>query len=1810
MTKLHLSPSKIAKYFFHDCETFLIEHAKPKHAQTRTKEVESDPLMDAIRQQGHQWEEDAIQTHLKHRTVHIADIPGPLSDRYHNVEQSLALLRNAAIGDFIYQPTLEVPSSFYNTFNLDPTQAHFGQCRPDLIEVVAHPKTGNRLLRVIDLKRGVHLKSHYVIQIALYALFLKHIISTHQIEQLDVDLEHGAIWLGHHDAMTMCHVGAMIPHLTQFLKQTLPSLLDTPDQKLGWHRYSRCQWCACYDHCTTRMHKEQDLSMLVGLHPRARAILTNTLNINTLGELDHFLQQPNSDATLNEHALLQGQSHNLRAQLSAFSTQSVVCYGTASITLPKPTTREISLMLTVQSEPLGKRAWMWGFAMDTERYVPNALCEQPRLFIAQTPDHIEATRAQFINTLHDVLSRIDVHNHQHPWSEQLNLQLYTYTKLEYDVLIEELINALDEPQSRKQAISLLLYLHSPQSLQLDQQADDLSSTPMVTLLETMRQLLALPVATSYQLPHVLCAFGDTSYPHDPRWHHRLGHGLRAQAIHDHWNTPFPEQIEHLKLEGIRLLDASLKVLAHVREAASTQLMVYAPKFQLPMTSGIEDPIVRKLAFFAQYECSLQARQARLRRMAPLVVQRQLETVIEVQAVDAKRFDILSPNVELVEDTFKSFLMVPDSPAGRLAQLSFDDEQHHATYPWKLPKHDHRAVIAVKRAHTDELGFTHQIEVSTHKSFLNMTIEPGMRFLLYKRYSNGNTSRIVSFLQALDKQPLGLYRQLLHDPLVASRKAPYPQDIEDHIQAMAPSLDLTPSKLSAFETMRGQQVTALWGPPGTGKTHFLAATILALSKAHARTNRPFRVLITAFTHAAIENVLLKLTALQDELPILDHQLSCLKAKAWKGITRPDTIGIAKKNKLTETLEQLDCVVLGATIYATMELDETNFEGFDLVVMDEASQVEVPLAAVPTRLVKNKGRLVFAGDHLQLAPIVTGTYPEPKEGEPLLHRSIFEMLLSMTGEQSHVVATLLENFRMNDVLTSYAAHLLYPPEYTCINEASASRRCVLKAHQTDNDLLDHLLDPHYPMTLVLLDSLHASNISALEAELTAELVCTLRDHLLTDAGGTTYETDEHFFQKGCFVVSPHHAQLRLIRRALQTRRDFDSPPFVDTVDKMQGQEAECVIVSYGVGDADAAAREAAFIYNQNRLNVAITRAKSKTIVMLSRALIHATPQAIEDSEVAEGLGYMRRLCQTLEAQGTSTHFEHQHNGLNWHIEVLRTADALQPQNLTEGPPPLDKTKKKTSKNQAAIGFEAKLWEMADALRGSMDAGEYKHYVLGMIFLKYISDAFIAQRQAIENELTDPDHIDYMDPTDYDSDEAYQEDLKDELEDVDAYMAANVFWVPEQARWDAIKANAKSPKIGVFIDDAMKLIEDANPETLKGILPKIYGRPSMDTKVLGKLVDLVTNIEMVDQANKSKDILGRVYEYFLGQFADSEGKRGGQFYTPKSIVQTLVELIEPLHGRIYDPCCGSGGMFVQSIRFVESHGGQSNDVSIYGQESNPTTWKLAQMNLAIRGISADLGQKHGDTLHDDLHRNETFDYIMANPPFNISDWSGELLEKDERWKGYATPQPGNANYAWILHIVHHLNAQGVAGIVMANGSMSSTSNNEGEIRKQLIENNLVDCMVAMPTKLFYNVQIPSCIWVLAKHRTGNDTLRNRTDEILFIDARKMGQLETAKHRIFTDEDISLIGDTYHNWRSKDGQYEDVAGFCKAASMEEVEQHDFVLTPGRFVGVEEEEEDNEIFSDKIETLGLTLEHLMKKSNELDITLFAVLKEVGYGSK
>lgn len=552
---------------------------------------------------------------------------------------------------------------------------------------------------------------------------------------------------------------------------------------------------------------------------------------------------------------------------------------------------------------------------------------------------------------------------------------------------------------------------------------------------------------------------------------------------------------------------------------------------------------------------------------------------------------------------------------------------------------------------------------------------------------------------------------------------------------------------------------------------------------------------------------------------------------------------------------------------------------------------------------------------------------------------------------------------------------------------------------------------------------------------------------------------------------------------------------------------------------------------------------------------------------------------------------------------------------------------TEQQFLVELDKKLWTAADKLRSTLSAAEYKHAVLGLIFVKYISDAFKVRCDELEADLKNPDHDYYLAADDFDSPEEYELELKNELEVRDYYTEKNVFWVPERSRWNILQDNAKiavgaplpwlkknnkgeiEPEkmrgVAFLIDDALDAIEKDNPK-LKGILNKTYTRLNLDDAKLGELIDLIATIPFKTGTLNSKDILGHVYEYFLGQFASAEGKKGGQFYTPKSVVGLIVEMLQPFEGRVYDPAMGSGGFFVQSEKFIKQHAGKIDNISVYGQEYNHTTWQLAAMNMALRGIDFNFGKQPADSFTNDQHLDLRADFIMTNPPFNMKEWWNQSLEGDVRWK-YGTPPESNANFAWMQHMLHHLSPLGSMALLLANGSMSTNTNSEGEIRKTIIEADLVECMVALPGQLFTNTQIPACIWFLTKTKDAPNGKANRKGKVLFIDAREKGYMKDRVLRDFTDADIQEIADTFHKWQGLATGYADVAGFCKEATLDEIAKNDYVLTPGRYVGSSEKEEDGEAFADKMQRLTADLKTYLAENANLEAEIKKQLGGLGY---
>jgi len=1269
-----INPSAIARYFFHDCERFLFyRSATPEHRKRLglpEPEFDHSPLIEAMLQSGHLWEREVVQRRLKGRVV-VAPGTGDLHTRRLSSGETLRRLRTEPAGRYLYQPTLTLPRRFYEAFDIDPRLVVISDNHPDLIEI--SPGGNGRLLRVIDLKRGEALKLTHRVQILFYALELQALVEDAGIRDVRVDLDRGAVWLGQQPEPEVFDLAAFRPHLERFLRQGLTRVFAGKPQEAHWHFYERCEWCEFFSHCREEMRRSDDVSRLVQLTSYGKRHLRDEAGVRTVTELGRFLKRADADEVLDRCASLAGQRHRLAARVEALASATPKPHGSFSPDLPRG--ENVALFLTLQREPLGKSVYLAGAFVTAredirEQILSPAAAKRltdtsgqntPAIWLAERAEDVPAVRRGLIAFLDDLLRRLHNYNAARPeWKDQLTLQAYVHTESERGLLFATLLEALKEPDLAESSMTLLFHFQGPELMRADRHPTGEVAYPIVVLLNAVSRLLALPVEVSYTLPEMLEALGSPfTYRRRDYFHFPLGHGLRAEALHAAWYRGKTDKLEEIRHQARLYLFAVAALLRGVREKAAALLFAWPPKFALPTGAGIRHPLLSRLAFFARYESLLRCLAIREVRSEARATQILLGQVLELQALDPRQMRVVGPMpVEPEADGFPSWLLVRDDEDGRRAQIEYSDYWYRNRFHGGAP-HAHRAIVGVAAVHEEKSGVV--LTLKYEQTFKESLPRRGERFLLYQRFTDFTTDRLVEFLEEEDRirgssrSAEGLFLQMLRDPESAAVPLPLPGKVLVLSERGVDCLGFTLSQRAAYDAIRSRRVTAVWGPPGTGKTHFLASAILGLAAAHAAGGQPLRILVTAFTHAAIENLLRKLAEQLRELQPQRLDLRLVKAKYWQSADAE--VPVVDEDDLNSWLDEHEHAVLGATVYSVLK-KRGELPAFDLVVIDEASQVRVPEAAVAVSFVAEEGRLVLAGDHLQLPPIVAGSHPEPAPDEPILHRSIFEAIAprrALTAPASYerpsprpsrILRRLLDNFRMNDVLTSFAARLLYGPGYRCVDETVARRRLDFEAKRGLDPLAKACLDPDYPLTVVILDGIRASRANPIEADLVAQLVIALREGLHSP-DGRLYSEDATFFRQGVFVVSPHHAQITAIKQELARQRNWSSPPFVDTVDKMQGQEADAVIVSYGIADPEFALHEAEFIYGMNRLNVALTRGRCKSIICMPRPLLEASPQVLDVEPAAAGLAFMRSLVELLEREGEEETFE----GTEVEARVLR-------------------------------------------------------------------------------------------------------------------------------------------------------------------------------------------------------------------------------------------------------------------------------------------------------------------------------------------------------------------------------------------------------------------------------------------------------------------------------------------------------------------------------------------------------------------------------
>lgn len=1279
--RFRTSPSSIARYFFHDCERYLwFRAAHPDLRQQEgipESEFEHSPVRQAMFESGCRWEQTVLEQYLGEQ-VRIAPGDGPLAQRRFSWEESQRLLREAPLGSHIYQPTLRLPRGFYQWHGIDPSLVVISDNHPDLVSII-DGGGGRRLLRVTDVKLGESLHLAYRVQVLLYGLELDALCAAGFLGEVEADLTCGQVWLGGQAEPSVCELSDLRPHVERFLRSDLMRILQNPAAAARWHVYYRCEWCDFFQHCRGEMQRDNDLSRLSHLTPYGKQFLREEVGVQNLGELGAFLERPEADSVLSRCASLAGRGPRLTQQVTSLETGQPQTQAAASPALSKG--ENVGVFLTLQQEPLAKLTYLAGIHVTLrkdlrEEVFPPQLAEllfqgaksEPLALVAADALDVDHIRRRWVQTLFQIVTHVNRYNRDREWRDQLSLQAYVLTQQEHDLLVQWLLQSLEDseqPELAEQAMTLLFHFQSPELLGADTHPNREVPFPVVVVLDALGHVLALPVEVSYTLPEALAALGTKfRYRRSDYFHFPLGHGFRAEPIHSVWYGGRSDLIPSIASEARTYLRAVRELLQAVRHRAADAIFAWSAKFTLPERHEYADPLLSRLAFFARYESLLDCLEHRHARCEPHAVQLLLGGVVELEARSATELKITrGRSMPIAQDGFPEWLLVSHDAAGRQAQLEYRDYACRSRL-WQGKAHSNLAVIGVTQVRRDKFGAPAELTVEYAKPFADDSPITGRKFLLYPRFTDYSTDGIVAFLQGyvevLDR--LGddeLFLKLLRDPRGTCGPRPLPPEISENARQLIDQLRLTASQRDAYVAICDRRVVPVWGPPGTGKTHFLAATILALLDAFQRAGQPCRVLVTAYTHAAIENLLRKIVELQGTLN-LGRDVHVIKLKTWAGDRQP-ACEVVSDTDFPKWLKQRAAAVVGATVYSSLKLRD-KVPDFDLVVIDEASQVRVPEAAAPLVLAGRSGRVVLAGDHLQLPPIVAGVYPEPAPGQPVLHRSIFEAIatpraaapgespspadaarrlpatptLSGAPAASDFVQQLCENFRLNDVLASFASGLLYGPNYRPLDTQVAARRLSLSEERSFDPLVESCLDPDYPLVIVLLDGVWAARENPLEARLVAQLVTGLRG-TLRDTNGKLYAADDEFFRSGVFLVSPHRAQIRQIDRELRRQRMWTCPPFVDTVDKMQGQEADTVIVSYGVSDPEFAAQEAEFIYGLNRLNVALTRARAKCVVFLPRPLLEASPQVLDNAEAIRGLAYMRDLVATATQFGTQESLE---------------------------------------------------------------------------------------------------------------------------------------------------------------------------------------------------------------------------------------------------------------------------------------------------------------------------------------------------------------------------------------------------------------------------------------------------------------------------------------------------------------------------------------------------------------------------------------------
>ncbi|MGG1680255.1 AAA domain-containing protein [Neobacillus sp. NRS-1170] len=1228
---LFVSPSKIASYFYHECERFLYYHSLSK---TRKLEldipreiIENQHANTAIMAGGIAWEEKVVTAFLSDDVV-IGAGDAPLSNRYIGYVEMVQELKSPS-KKYIYQPTFSIPDRFYQKYNIDREKMTFSDCRPDLIECI--PGESGYLFRIIDVKSSEVLKVSHRVQTALYAMILQSIIEEHQIPG-DVVIEETGVWLYEQDGPQFTSVEHLIPYLEDFLNWKLKDLPEKELEEVFWHLDYRCEWCSLFDYCLQKAKDEEHVSLLPYLSNHAsRFISDNELPV-TIKEFAEYVTDKEQLKLLEKSASLRGQVLRIDKQLGSLMKGEVIPYG--SYAKDMPIGENIRLILTVQRDQVSGRVYAASIYRISGSELFGSKSEKFH-FIAETPDQEAIVIRGFINQLFDLLETVHSYNLERDWKEQKSVQSYVTDNYEWNNIKEILKELIEDPDYQEKALHLMFYFHSDLLSETDEHPDEMIPFPIIVLTTVVSRLFALPAHIAYRLEDLsehIASQSDWPYEYKSRDYlsFKLTNVMKSDIIHQVWNDNEVEKLEWIQGELDRRLNLANSVISGIRTAAKDQLgnsLLYAwpEKFSLPTVRQYKHPVLSKLAFATRYETLLSYLEIRSARALPLKEREENGTTLNVTYVGNNLFKLNNKQVAAELNTRDSWIITEMNAAGELSQQKFNDYKYrNVMYP---PKNANLYYTQIEDiVHENGEVF---VRLQMPKKETKYEFYVGESYLVSLRYTDWTSKRVLGALDSIDDEDhrvLGLF----DNPASMSRKLMNKWD-DEAVTGLVKQSGLTKSQLKAFNHFLNKTLTLCWGPPGTGKTHFIATSILLLSKIY-QNRRPLRILVSGFTHAAIENVLVKVEQLRKDEKI--------KVGKLKQVTTAKARSIEEvyEKRIHDWLEDDCTTIIGATLYNIQKTYDNNWNEseFDVVILDEASQVRTTDSLLALSHLKETGRMLIVGDHFQLPPIVKGNYLV-KENEPNVYDSIFKLLFEMDLEKKYT-CQLTENFRMNEVLCRYPATMIYGSEYTAFNAAIANQKIQL-AYNSSTTWLETIADPNYPLVVCVYDGIQESQANSIEAGWVAQLTKEFR-YSLKDEAGNLYEDslagDRAFWEKGLFIISPHHAQIREINRQLEEqglRPEF----FVGTVDKMQGQESDVAIISYGVADIEQALLEGEFIYSLNRLNVSITRGRSKTILFLSRQLMSPALEIITNDDLSEGVHFMRNIEKYAEANGETVDFQ---------------------------------------------------------------------------------------------------------------------------------------------------------------------------------------------------------------------------------------------------------------------------------------------------------------------------------------------------------------------------------------------------------------------------------------------------------------------------------------------------------------------------------------------------------------------------------------------